>query len=68
MTGLSAFAAPVFDHRERMALALTVLGYSAEFDHRWNGTIANALRGAATRVSAALGSASGAARAAGSAV
>ncbi len=56
MTGLSAFAAPVFDHRERMVLALTVLGYSGDFDHRWDGDIARALRAAAARVSAALGS------------
>lgn len=55
MSGLSAFCAPVFDHRARMVLAMTVLGYSGEWDPRWNGPIATALREAAQRASAALG-------------
>jgi len=55
MSGLSAFAAPVFDHRGRMVLSLTVLDYSARWDHRWNGPTAAAVREAARRASAALG-------------
>jgi DNA-binding IclR family transcriptional regulator len=55
MSGLSAFAAPAFDHRGRMVLALTALGYSGSFDHRWNGSIATAVAEAARRVSHALG-------------
>ncbi|KGF78043.1 hypothetical protein IA69_32905, partial [Massilia sp. JS1662] len=44
MAGMSAFAAPVFDDRGRLVLAITVLGYKAGFDHRWSGPVANALR------------------------
>lgn len=55
MSGLSAFSAPVFDHRGRMVLALTALGYSAGFDHRWDGAVARAVEAAARRVSGALG-------------
>jgi DNA-binding IclR family transcriptional regulator len=55
MSGLSAFAAPVFDHRGRMVLAITALGYSGSFDHRWEGTTATAVADAAHRVSRALG-------------
>ena len=62
MSGLSAFSAPVFDHRGRMVLALTVLDYSSGWDYRWDGPIATAVRDAAHRVSAALGAALGTAR------
>lgn len=55
MSGLSAFAAPVFDHRGRMVLAITALGYSGGFDHRWEGAIATAVAQAARRVSGLLG-------------
>jgi DNA-binding IclR family transcriptional regulator len=55
MDGMSAFAAPVFDDRGRLALAMTALDYKTNFDHRWNGTIAKALRESAAAVSAALG-------------
>jgi DNA-binding IclR family transcriptional regulator len=55
MSGLSAFAAPVFDHRGRMVLAITALGYSGSFDHRWDGPIAVAVTHAAHSVSRALG-------------
>lgn len=55
MPGLSAFAAPVFDDRGRLVLALTVLDYRALFDHRWSGPTAGALRESAERVSVALG-------------
>lgn len=55
MGGMSAFAAPVFDDRGRLVLTLTVLGYKAGFDHRWNSPVAAALVQAAARVSRTLG-------------
>jgi DNA-binding IclR family transcriptional regulator len=55
MNGMSAFAAPVYDDRGRLVLAMTVLDYKTNFDHRWNGDVARALRLAAGRVSADLG-------------
>ncbi len=55
MDGMSAFAAPVFDDRERLVMTLTVLGYKAGFDHRWSSPIAAALRQATQRLSRALG-------------
>ncbi|MDO9360165.1 MAG: IclR family transcriptional regulator [Polaromonas sp.] len=55
MDGMSAFAAPVFDDRGRLVLALTVLGYKAGFDHRWSSPIAAALRDTAALLSQTLG-------------
>lgn len=55
MAGLSAFAAPVFDRRGAMVLAVTVLGYSARWDARWRGPLAEALRRCTTELSTALG-------------
>jgi DNA-binding IclR family transcriptional regulator len=55
MTGLSAFAAPILDHRDRLVLAMTVLDYSRDWDHRIDGTTARELLQAVGRVSAALG-------------
>ena len=55
MTGMSAFAAPVFDDRGRLVLSLTVLGYKAGFDHRWSSPVVAALREAAERLSRMLG-------------
>ena len=55
MEGMSAFAAPVFDDRGRLVLALTALGYKAGFDARWGGTVATALREGAERLSRLLG-------------
>jgi DNA-binding IclR family transcriptional regulator len=55
MEGLSAFAAPVFNDRARLALAIAVLDYRGGFDARWSGPTAAALRASAERVSAALG-------------
>ena len=53
--GVSAMAAPVFDVRGRIALGLTAIGPSASFDTRWDGVVAQALRGAARGLSARLG-------------
>lgn len=55
MNGLSAFAAPVLDHRGRLALVLTVLDYSQGWDHRWDSPVATALREVAADVSRTLG-------------
>ncbi len=55
MAGMSAFAAPVFDDRGRLALVLTVLGYETVFDHRWTSPIALALSQTAARISHMLG-------------
>jgi DNA-binding IclR family transcriptional regulator len=55
MSGLSAFAAPILDHRGRLVLAMTVLDYSRDWDHRIDGPVARELKESATRVSAALG-------------
>ena len=55
MSGLSAFAAPILDHRGRLMLAITVLDYSRGWDHRWESGVAQALREGAARISASLG-------------
>ncbi len=53
--GVSAMSAPVFDVRGRIALGLTAIGPSASFDTRWDGVVAQALRGAARSLSQRLG-------------
>jgi len=55
MSGLSAFSAPILNHRGRLVLSLTVLDYTRGWDHRWEGPTAQALQEAATRISASLG-------------
>jgi DNA-binding IclR family transcriptional regulator len=55
MSGLSAFAAPILDHRDRLVLAMTVLDYSRDWDHRIDGPAARELLQSVARVSAALG-------------
>jgi DNA-binding IclR family transcriptional regulator len=55
MSGLSAFSAPILDHRGRLMLAITVLDYSRGWDHRWEGGTARALREVAARISESLG-------------
>jgi DNA-binding IclR family transcriptional regulator len=55
MAGMSAFAAPVLDDRGRLVVAMTVLGYKANFDERWASPIAAALRASADRLSLTLG-------------
>ncbi len=55
--GVSAMAAPVFDHSGALALAITAIGPAGVFDTRWDGTIAHALRACADRVSQRLGAA-----------
>ena len=53
--GVSAFAAPVFDHNEHLAIVITIVGPTGGFDPNWGGGDATALRDAAHSVSAQLG-------------
>jgi DNA-binding IclR family transcriptional regulator len=53
--GVSAMAAPVFDHTGAIVLAVTAIGPSGIFDTRWTGIVAGALTRCAQGVSAQLG-------------
>jgi DNA-binding IclR family transcriptional regulator len=53
--GVSAMAAPVFDHTGAIVLALTSIGPAGIFDTAWNGRIARALKACADMVSQRLG-------------
>ncbi len=54
--GVSALAAPVFDHSGTIALVITAIGPSGIFDADWNGPIARDLLKSARSISARLGS------------
>ncbi|HEX6733562.1 MAG TPA: IclR family transcriptional regulator C-terminal domain-containing protein, partial [Azonexus sp.] len=53
--GVSAFAAPVFDHNGHIAMVLTIVGPTGGFDPDWDCTNARALRASAGEISARLG-------------
>ena len=53
--GVSAMAAPVFDHTGAIVLAVTAIGPSGIFDTRWAGSVATALVRCARQVSDRLG-------------
>ncbi len=53
--GVSAFAAPVFDHNGHLAIVITIVGPTGGFDPEWDGGDATALRDAAHSASAQLG-------------
>jgi DNA-binding IclR family transcriptional regulator len=53
--GINAFAAPVFDHEGKMALALAGLGPAGLVPPHWNGALPKAIRAAALAVSRELG-------------
>ena len=53
--GINAFSAPVFDHTGDIALALTALGSSAEFDVSWTSQIAVEVKATAQTISQRLG-------------
>lgn len=53
--GVSAMAAPVFDHTGAIVLSVTAIGPAAVFDTAWDGEIARALKACASTVSARLG-------------
>lgn len=55
VAGVSAMAAPVFDHRGAIVLALTAIGPSAALDTGWHSPVAALLRQAAAAASARLG-------------
>ncbi|MGX1309605.1 DNA-binding IclR family transcriptional regulator [Amorphus suaedae] len=55
LAGISAVAAPVYDHEGRVVQVLTVLGSSTAFDATPGGRPARAVRTAAEAVSRALG-------------
>ena len=53
--GVSAMAAPVLDHQDRIAAVIGVLGHQVSLDTAWNGPVAEALRHHASEVSLRLG-------------
>lgn len=53
--GINAFAAPVFDHEGKMALALAGLGPAGLVPPHWSGKLPKAIRAAALAVSRELG-------------
>ena len=53
--GVNAMAAPVFDYKGSIALAITAIGPAGVFDSSWDGPIADALRDSATQISQRLG-------------
>jgi DNA-binding IclR family transcriptional regulator len=55
LPGVNAMAAPVFDHSGAIVLGITAIGPAALFETRWDGALANALRGCAQQVSQRLG-------------
>lgn len=59
LPGVNALSAPVFDHRGRVAFAMTLLGPAPAFDARLDGPLAEALRRAAGLASRRLGFRSG---------
>jgi DNA-binding IclR family transcriptional regulator len=56
--GVSAMAAPVFDHTGAIVLSVTAIGPAAIFDTGWDGEIARALKTCAGTVSERLGATS----------
>jgi DNA-binding IclR family transcriptional regulator len=56
--GVSAMAAPVFDHTGTIVLSVTAIGPAAIFDTAWDGEIARALKACAGTVSERLGATS----------
>ena len=53
--GVSALAAPIFDYRGEVTLALALFGFSSTFDIDWYGKTATLLRTAAEDISHQLG-------------
>jgi DNA-binding IclR family transcriptional regulator len=53
--GINAFAAPVFNHDGKMALAITGLGPAGLMAPNWNGPIPKAIRAAALGISRRMG-------------
>lgn len=55
IAGVSAFAAPVFDHNGHIALVITLVGPTGGFDQEWTGSNAVALKETAHDISRQLG-------------
>ena len=55
LPAVAGFCAPVFDFNGHMVLGIITMGAMAQFDSRWDSPVAQALRGAARRLSADLG-------------
>ncbi|MDM0116094.1 IclR family transcriptional regulator [Variovorax sp. J22R133] len=55
LQGISAMAAPVFDHSGAIVLCITAIGASSVFDTSWEGPLALALRSCASHISQKLG-------------
>ncbi|MDQ0033868.1 DNA-binding IclR family transcriptional regulator [Variovorax boronicumulans] len=53
--GVSAMAAPVFDHTGAIVLAVTAIGPAGVFDTAWDGELSRALKACAGAVSQRLG-------------
>lgn len=53
--GIDAICAPVFDSAGHLVLGILVMGPSATFDSRWDGTIVTSLRACAAEVSRRIG-------------
>ncbi len=52
---IASLSAPVFAYNRDLSLAVTVLGWSGEFDHAPNGTVAQSLRDACQALSREFG-------------
>ncbi|MHA1537886.1 MAG: IclR family transcriptional regulator [Alphaproteobacteria bacterium] len=55
LPGIAALSAPIYDHQNEVAAVLTALGPQGQFNARWDGTVAEALRHAARDLSYRLG-------------
>jgi DNA-binding IclR family transcriptional regulator len=55
LAGISALAAPVFEHSGKVAFVLTALGPHGIFDSHWDGPIAAAVKDVASAAAARLG-------------
>lgn len=53
--GVNAISAPVFDDKQTIALAITVIGSAGTFDQDWEGPVARQLKECAAQVSYHLG-------------
>jgi DNA-binding IclR family transcriptional regulator len=53
--GVNAIAAPIFDHKERLAGVIGALGRTEELDVTFDGAVARALRRTADEISRRLG-------------
>jgi DNA-binding IclR family transcriptional regulator len=55
VSGVAAFAAPIRDYQGSVAAVVAAIGRSQEFDLRWSGAVAGALKALAATISGRLG-------------